>query len=434
MRVLLVAYDFPPVGGIGVQRVVKFARYLPEHGVDTVVLTNAHGMGLLQDPALLERNKLQSLPVIRRGGELLAPYHRYRAGGSFPWHAVPRLLWSTLCYADLYGLWFSSIRKALPALVREQRIDAVWVTVPHASSCHFGLELGRRCGLPWIADVRDSMVANPDLQVAAGLAQLQAMRMRQLEREVVKHAARICTVSQPIIDNMVARAGEGARSRFVLLPNGFDSADLPAAAASPRNDKLTLIFAGTFLGRRRPDTLVAGINLAVASGQVNPAMLRFEFYGRYAPDVTAMLRGINAAVECNHHGFVPHATAVAATQRADVALIITSPGNHAAAQEVITGKVFECMGLKKRVLALTDAAPLRGLIAEARLGECCSAGDPAAVAAALQSLQARWRDGVSLAVEPDPVVCQRYERHAQAGLLAQVFRDIVTTGVRKGDE
>lgn len=424
MRVLLVAYDFPPVGGIGVQRVVKFARYLPEFGIDPVVLSNSHGLGWLRDDELISRNELSDLRVIRAGGAALAPYHHWRNGsGAFPWRQAPAYLWSVLRHGDLYGRWFASLQRQLPALLRDERIDGVWTTVPHASACHFGLQ-ARAAGLPWIVDIRDSMVDNPDLQAGAGLARLQAMRLRRLERQVVANAGRVCAVSQAIIDNMLARCGESYRARFLLLPNGFDRADFPAAAARPAGGKLNFLFAGTFTGRRRPDVLVAGINHAVAHGLLDPAAVRFDFYGRFQPDVEAMLAGIDSRVESHRHGFVPQSRAIAATRAADVVLIITSPGNHPAAQEVITGKVFECMGLAKRVLALTDAAPLRALIAEAGLGDACSAADPAAVAAALAALAARHRRGESLLVQPCAGVVARYERRSQAAVLADTFHQL----------
>lgn len=425
-RLLLVAYDFPPVGGIGVQRAVKYARYLPEFGYEPVVLTTAHGQGWLRDDELLARNELTGLQVLRMGGAGLLPYHAYRDGGPFPWRSAPALLYATLRYGDLYGLWYASLRRQLPALLVREGIAGVWTTLPKTSACHFGMA-AKRAGLPWVADIRDSMVGNPDMQMATGLAQLQAARLRFLEREVVATADRVCTVSQPIIDNMVARCGESSRNRFVLLPNGFDRTDFPASAsaAPARNDKLTFIFAGTFVGRRRPDVLVAGINHAVAAGMVDPALLHFDFYGRYEPAIDAVLAGIDPRVSARRHGFVPQSQAIAATQRADVVLIITSAGNHPAAQEVITGKVFECMGLGKRVLALTDATPLRELVAAARLGESCAADDAEAVAVAIASLMKRWQQGELPPVTPEPAVVAGYERRAQAGVLAGLFAELL---------
>lgn len=424
MRVLLVAYDFPPVGGVGVQRAVKYARYLPEFGIEPVVLTTAHARGWLRDEELLARNGLEQLRVLRLGGERLEPYHDRRDGAPFPWQLAPAMLLATLRHGDLFGLWYESLRHEFPRLLARERIDAVWTTIPKTSAFRFGLA-ARRLGLPWIVDVRDSMVGNPDVVAAPGLAQLQAWRLAAIERQVVAAADRVCTVSQPIIDNMVRRCGEASRGRFVLLPNGFDRADFPPPEAPvPHDGKVRFIFAGTFVGRRRPDVLVAAVNQAVASGRLDPAAIRLDFYGRFEPDVDALLAGIDPRVESVRHGFVPQSRAVVATQRADVVLIITSPGNHPAAQEVITGKVFECMGLGKRVLAITDAAPLRALVAEARIGDSCAAGDPLAVADALVALVERRRRGESLEVVPDPAVVARYERRSQAGVLAGHFHEL----------
>lgn len=424
MRVLLVAYDFPPVGGIGVQRAVKFARYLPEFGIEPLVLTNAHGYGRVYDPDLLERNHLQRLKVLRLGGERLAAFHSWREHGeNFPWALTSALALSTLRYSDVFGLWYASLRRDLDALARAQRIDAVWTTTPHTSSCFFGLHLRRTQRLPWVIDVRDSMI-NSDRRVLAGVSQVQSLRTHILERRFVAAADRIVTVSRPMIDNMQARTGIVDRERFLVLPNGYDASDLPPAGASTRNDKLTLVYAGSFLGHRRPDVLVAGINRAIAEGLLDPATLRLEFLGRYPDDAVARIAQIDARVERTLHGFVPQKQAIAATARADVALIITMPGNDALAQEVMTGKVFECLGLRRRVLALTDAAALRQFITDSGIGDSCGAADAAAVARALSGLQQRWRRDSHLDVQPDPAVAARYERRAQAAVLADTFHQL----------
>lgn len=425
MRVLLVAYDFPPVGGIGVQRVVKFARYLPQFGIEPVVLTNGHGRGRAHDRGLLAANDLDALPVLRLGGDRLAAYHAWRDGGDrFPWALAPALALSTVRYSDVFGLWYASLRHELAALVREYRIEAVWTTVPHASSCFFGLHLARAQGLPWIIDIRDAIAANADRRVMHGVAQVQAWRAAKLEREFVQAADRVIAVSQPIIDNMVGRVGAAQRHKFLLLPNGYDQADMPFSSASPPADKLTLVYAGTFVGRRRPDTLVAGINAAVRSGHIGAGEMRLHFYGRYDVAAMATIAGIDAAVEVQSHGFVTQADAIAAVQQSHVALVVTVPGNDSLAQEVMTGKVFECLGLRKRVLALTDAAPLAAFIAETGLGDTCAAGEPAAVAKALSMLMQRWRRGESLTVEPDAALAARYERRAQTGVLAGQFHEL----------
>lgn len=423
MRVLLVSYDFPPVGGMGVQRVAKLARYLPAFGVTPVVLSNAHGLGSVIDPELVRRNDLQDLEVVRLGGERLARLHAAReAGRRAPPAMLAELLWSVLRCGDVYGLWYLSVRRALPALVRDLRIDAVWATVPPASTGFVGREIARLAGVPWVLDIRDSFVTNVDHRQDL-VARVQSLVTPRVERSLVLHADRVVAVSQPIVDNLVLRLGESVRDKCRVIANGFDAQDMPAAAP-PRNPRLTFLYAGTFAGRRRPGVLVAAVNRAVASGVVDPAALRFDFYGRYAPDVVAEIEALHPAVERVLHGFVPQSRILVAAGQADCALIVTVPGTDGAAHEVMTGKVFEYLGLRKRVLALTDSAPLRALVREARLGDCVDAGNPEAVAAALGVLYAEWRRAGRLDCMPDEAVVARYDRRAQAGVLAELFRQL----------
>lgn len=428
MRVLLVSHEFPPIGGGGVQRIVKFARYLPAHGIEPVVLTTRNAIGRARDESLLARNGLGALAVERAGGERADAWLRRRESGEgpLPWRDLPALAWSTLRHGDLYGTWFDSLRAQLPALAARQRIDVVWTTVPQYSTARIGQALARGPGLPWVLDVRDAMVGKADADAGSLVGRLQSARLRALEREFVTGADRVVTVSQGIVDNTVARLGEALRPRFEVIENGFDPADLPPPQGAA-NDKLTLVYAGTFYGRRSPRTLVEGINRAIASGQLDPGLLRLHFYGRHDAAVGTLLDALHPAVECRRHGFVSHELALTATRDADVALLITVPGDDAAAREVLTGKLFECMGLRTFLLALTDATPLRELVRESGVGESCGAVDVDAVAAALVALQRRWkRDGVITAAINAGVVA-RFDRQAQAGRLAVLLREAVAT-------
>lgn len=425
MRLLLVSYDFPPVGGTGVLRAVKFARYLPQHGIEPIVLTNAHALGRSYDESIAARNELKNVEVVRLGGEILRSLHRHKnSDGAFPWHATPALAWSTYRYSDVFGLWYQSIRGKLDALAKHHRIDAVLTTIPHPSTGLIGLHLSQSLSLPWVLDVRDSMVGNAERAQLSAVGLIQQYRLKRMERRFMKGANRVLAVSQPIIDRMLARVSDTDPSKFVLLPNGFDPTDFPPKKVRPPNHKLRLIYAGTLDPPRTPEVLVSAINRAIYLGLLDPVRLRLDFYGKYPESATAAIARIDPRIERYLHGFVPQHLVIAASAAADVAVILTVPSSDPSSQEVMTGKIFECMGQGQYVLALTDAEPLRNLIHRSRLGDVTAAGDVGAVAAVLGALYARWqRDGVILAA-PDLNVIREYDRRHQASLLADRLREL----------
>ena len=125
LNLLLATYEYPPVGGIAVQRAIKFAKYLPSYGIHPVVLTNAHGVGFAQDPTLLRRNGLEGVKTYRLGGEPLGDYTRRRNAGTLPiWERYLRAVRS-LPWMDVYSEWYRTIRKDLIGLARDERIETL---------------------------------------------------------------------------------------------------------------------------------------------------------------------------------------------------------------------------------------------------------------------------------------------------------------------
>ncbi|HEY1017036.1 MAG TPA: glycosyltransferase family 4 protein [Herpetosiphonaceae bacterium] len=418
--VLMIAYYFPPLGGSGVQRSLKFARYLPEHGWRPLVVAPRRGLrDEPMDPSLLA--ELPAAAEVTRTGRLdltLLPRiaRRLRLG------PLSRLLtYLTRYLPDAQVGW---LPWALPAALRQaRRADVIYSTSAPYSDHLLAWLCKRATGKPWVADFRDEWSANPSLRYPSPA--FLALN-RALERRLLRAADAVIVTSRLHAVSQRRLLPPEQRAKVRLIHNGFDPADRAALVPRARDGRWTLAHVGSLYGVYQPDTLLAALDLAVRDGSIPASDVRLVFAGalsRSAP-VPAALAGV---VEFT--GYLPHGEALGVLDSADAALIIL--GTHGAARDgragvtAVPGKMFEYWMLGKPILAL---APAESYAAELLRGAGYAAirdpGDVAGVAGLLAAEYRRWRDG---AAHPplDGAYVARFERRALAGELAAVFDEVL---------
>ncbi|HEY3316909.1 MAG TPA: glycosyltransferase family 4 protein [Coriobacteriia bacterium] len=435
-RVLLVTYEFPPMGGVGVQRCLKFAKYLPRAGWDVSVLTVADPPTALLDESLLaelpasvrvhrawslEPTRLIQLLRRRRSeptvSPALSPSSSGRAGFSGMPAWVIRVV-QAFFVPDEKRLWRGPARREALSAVREDACDAVVSSGPPFTAHLVARDVARRTALPWVADFRDPWVGNYFFRPPTPLhGALQA----RWERRVVREAGLVVVVSEAMAEDLRQRYPDLPADHFRVIPNGFDPEDLPVPSAPSAEGPFTFAYLGVFQGAVSPDAFLAGLRRALDAGSLPADGVRVRLIGpRSASAEEAVERyGLRDLVETT--GYLPHRRALAEAARAHVGLLVLPPGPRS--RPILTGKLFEYLALGRAVLALVSPGDARALVEEARAGVVADPADPAAVTAAIASLYACWREGRSLP-SPDPSVVARYDRRKQAAALADLIAGI----------
>lgn len=427
LRLLVVAYYFPPAGGAGVQRVLKWVKYLPQHGVDPVVVTVREGAYPQLDPTL-RTDVPDGVPVIRtaapdpfglygrltgksRRAVVAARTDHVGVGGGAPERAA-RWLRANIVLPDARVGWvpFATWRGA--RLSRQRGLDAVLTTGPPHSAHLSGLALRAATGLPWVADLRDPWT---DIHYYRDLPRTRlAQRLDgALERAVLRRADVVTTVS-PSWAGLLA---ERARRHVGVIHNGFDPEDFQAPQPQRRQGVFTVAHVGSLYDARNP---LAFWDAATRLAAVDGPPLHVRVIGRVGEGVREAASRAGVSVEWT--GYLPHAHAVDAMRAADVLLLSTEP--HDAEAGHITGKLYEYLASGVPVLGLGapdgDAA---ALLANTAAGRVFARDDVAGVHAFL--LEARLAaasgsrlDGASWAA------LAPYARDAQAAQLAEIVRTI----------
>lgn len=421
---LLITYEFPPSGGGGVQRVAKFCRYLPAAGWWPAVVAASPVAGRPLDESL--ESEVRGTPVVRVPGRHVASalaralrplkaLARRSGGGegrlASGTSGVPALsgrLARFVAVPDDAAFWIGPAVRAGVDLGRERGASAVLASGPPHSALVAGARVARELGVPFVADMRDAWRDNP---VKWWPTPAHEARSLALERGALASADVVLAVSEPI----AAEAREMGAHEALVLPNGFDPADLPRWR--PRTEgPLRVVFMGTvYRGHSDPGVFLKGMAEAVSRG----VDVTLDLVGAAPGSLSGDVAALGLADRVTLHGYLPHAEALAAAGAADVGLVLIAdrPG----AKASVTGKLYEYlgMGLPALVAGPSDGAAA-SLVHQARAGEVVAPDDPAAIAEALARLERAKRDG-SLGRDLDAAVVAVFDRRAQAARLASVL-------------
>jgi glycosyltransferase involved in cell wall biosynthesis len=354
---LFITYYFPPSGGPGVQRVLKFVKYLPEFGWEPVVLTVRQGAYPSRDPSL-EGELGAGLRIYRTPSwDPFALYARWT--GKRPDEAATvgfastkppdwRERWARWIRANCFlpdarlG-WVPFAIRAGRQILRQLPVRVLVTSGPPHSTHLIGRALHRRFHLPWVADFRDPWTGidyYAELPMSRWARRLDAA----LERAVLREASAVVTVGPSMARHLQERY-----SRFYhVIPNGFDESDFPSPAADPEpGSAFRLLYVGTLNPARNPEILWEALRRLRAEG----IRLELELVGLIDGLVQERLAQLGLLGDLVRvRAYVPHEEAVRLMCGADglLLLINRSPG----AEGILTGKIYEYLASGRPVLGI----------------------------------------------------------------------------------
>lgn len=413
-KVLIVAYYYPPGGGVGVQRALKFSKYLPQFGWQPIVLTADSPLGIPLDPAL---EVPEGIAVYRA-----APTMAFDSVFATPRSLVSRALSAGLLVPDAFIGWLpAAFRRGMEA-IRTHRPEVILASSPPNSSQLLGWALAWKSGLPFVADFRDAWVTDPDRNRSLHNRLRLALVERGMEARVVRSSARVISVSQGILDDFRVRYPSVPRDHFILIENGFDEADF-AGLQSMDLGPFSIVVTGSMnKPHRSAAPLLRGVGALVAGRPELRARLRVHLVGPEDPAdrVVAEQAGIAALV--SFAGWVSHRAALSYQSSADVNVMVWDGPDDERSSQMMSSKVFEYIGAGRPILgavsaASAAAAQLRPL-AHARV---VAPADAAGIAAALAAMADAPR-------APVPTTdLARFTRRHQSQQLAHLL-DAVAAG------
>src|SRR5213082_579936 len=384
MKLLLVTLYFPPSGGGGVQRPLKFASQLPALGIETHVLAPDDSKWVHSDAEL----PLPTQAWIHRAryvgprGRRIADELHGRSGLDLALRRASTIGRRVLLPDENVTWNATAIPKAI-SIVRREGIDVVLTTSPPGSVHLIGAAVQKATGAKWVADLRDSLVLHPHRAVEGAGARAKQKARAGIARLVARRADAIVAASEAIAEETRAIAPRG---RVVTIENGSDFDDFAGLGYS-RGDRFRLTHAGSFFGKRDPKPFLR----ALAGSGLEDVTVRFV--GDFRPGDREFLETLGLGDRVELIEYVPRRESLR-LQRDSDALLLLIPDAGGRGKGVLSGKVFEYLAAERPILA---AVPPDGeaakLIFSTGAGVVAPPDDVAALREALLGLHARWSIG-----------------------------------------
>jgi glycosyltransferase involved in cell wall biosynthesis len=412
VKVLIVSLYFPPAGGGGVQRPLKFATHLPELGIETHVLAPddpkwIHRDDELQPPTLAWIHRARYVgPKGRKPAEEL-----HGTTGIERFSRQAQLAGRRLLLPDENVSWNLTAVPAAIRIVKREGIDVILTTSPPSSVHLIGAAVQTATGIPWVADLRDSIVAHPHRHAERKLVRMKEQGEHGVAKLVASRARAIVTVSDAIAAEMRERNPNGG---VHVIANGSDFDDF-VGLEHHASDRFRITHAGSFFGKRDPRPFLT----AVKQSGLDDLTVRFLGDFRSADREWADAQGFGDELELIP--YAPRRTSLE-LQRDSEALLLLIPEAGGRGKGVLSGKVFEYLAAERPILAVVppDGAAAE-LLRSADAGVVVAPEDVDGMAQALRDLHAKWRDGTLDAVRLSPEWRRKVSRRSRVEDLARVL-------------
>ncbi len=423
-KVLIVTYYWPPAGGPGVQRWLKFAKYLPEFGIEPIVYTPENPSYPIEDDSL-QREVPSDLKVVKTKiwepyqiAEKLNPKAKDYKAGNFEKPEKQSFLTKLSVFVrgnffipDARKFWVKPSVKFLTDYLQENSIETVITTGPPHSLHLIGLKLKQKNpNLKWIADFRDpwTKISYHDELKLTGKSRNKHLK---IETKVLKSADCIIATSFSDADDY-RKLGA---NRVEVITNGYEESDFRIGKFISKKFKIT--YSGGLEIARNPLVVWEALKELIQENEEFKSNLELEFYGNLSSDVENSIIENGLQNHLIKKGYVSHKESIQGIKNADLLLLANFPDKKS--KGIIPGKLFEYMATGNPVLAIgPDGGDVEIILNETKTGKYFTPTEKESVKTYILSVYKKWK--MDETVHPFPSI-DRFSRKALTEKLSQLI-------------
>ena len=409
-KVLLIAYHFPPLGGGGVFRTLKFTKYLPEFGYQPHVLTVKNPMYRIKDPTLIREippsakvyRTFSFEHIILRAPRLL--------GINLKWFYVP----------DENIGWLPSAVRQGEKIIRKANIDIVYATAPIFTSFLIGFLLKRKTGKPLVVDYRDPWTQNVFIEYPS---KLHKKIEDKLEKFVLETADHVIVTSDPMKHHLVEKY-PFTKGKIDTITNGFDPEDFKNLTVKKDKEKFVIAYTGSLYGRRTGEKVFMAFRDLIKANPELETKIQVLITGLISKQDVFSIEKFGLKNVIKLLGYRSHKESLSLMANADILLLMMSLEEVCNARSgtlTIPGKVFEYLGMKRPILAIVPPGPAANIIRSTKTGVVVSPQDTGVIAQTILKLFQDWKNGTLEVLESD---ISKYDRRVLTQKLVNVFQQV----------
>ena len=408
--VLIVSHDFAPVGTSVVQRVLHFARYLPEYGWNATILCAAPSPYKAWDFSLL--NTAESLGIrIIRTGEFQSPEDKQIIPPQSSRSAFRRKLNDAVSVPEAAVRWSKEALHRGRELLRGERFDVIMATAPPFTDFLVARQLAEEFNLPHVVDYQDLWVDNPFHFHASPMHKARNIAH---ETAVLKTSERILVTSRHIKESLLRRHAFLGHNDIEIIPHGYDPADFDAwQGVHPDPARFTITHSGKFVEDRTPKYFLHAWADFLRVDAARREHCDARFIGALSKNERKLINKYKVAGNVTATGYVPHTEAIRQLMESDVLWMMCRFNVRS------SGKLFEYIGARKPLLVCAPEGNIRTSAKNSGAAVVTAPADVDAIKQALELFYNLWQNNKLPAPNEDFV--ERYDRRRLSGDLARVL-------------
>ncbi len=432
-RVLIISYYWPPSGGAGVQRILKFVKYLPEFGYTPFVITVDDKVAsypildssllndVPEDVKIFRTDSFEPLSILTKFTGNKAPYGGFANKDKEKFsQKVLRFIRGNFFIPDARKGWVKHAYEKAVEVIQAEKIDIILISSPPHSSQLVGLRLKKKFPhLKWIADLRDPWT---DIFYYKDMlhTSVAAKRDSAFEKKVVEEADELIVVSNPIKKNYLDKSGKISEAKIHIVPNGFDENDFTEIVDTV-NNSFTITYVGTMADIYNPKIFFECLRDALK--ETPTAKVKLRFVGGRTENIVSFVIENNLESVTEFIPHVPHKEAINYMRNSDALLLVIPDvlDSHG----ILTGKLFEYLASRKTIICIGakdgDAAKI---IEECEAGKTFERNNSLGLKKYLSELFLKWNQN---SLEQNH--SRTFEKYSRRSLTMQLSK-IISKGTK----
>ena len=355
-KILVITYYWPPAGGPGVQRWLKFVKYLPDFGIQPVVYIPENPTYPIVDENLVKEVSDKAIILKQKIFEpyQLASFFSKNKTKKISSGIIPNqkkqsfmdktFLWirGNLFIPDARVFWVKPSVSYLEKYIRENNIDTIITSGPPHSLHLIGLELKQKLNVKWFADFRDPWTTI-GYHKSLRLSNYAIKKHKVLEHQVLNSADTIIVTSKTTKTEFEAITSKP----IAVITNGYDDENVGKQIL---DTKFSLAHIGSFLSERNPSILWESLVELINEIPDFKMHLEIKLIGAVSQEVLENISQFGLNSYLYNLGYVSHAEAIAHQRKSQVLLLIEI--NSEDTKSIIPGKLFEYMVSNRPIIAI----------------------------------------------------------------------------------
>ncbi|MHA7844299.1 MAG: glycosyltransferase family 4 protein [Winogradskyella sp.] len=372
-KVLIITYYWPPAGGPGVQRWLKFVKYLPEFGIEPIVYCPENPNYPIIDESLVNEIPNQVTIIKQPINEpyQLASFFSKKSSKKISSGVIPKakkqsFVEKLMLYVrgnffipDARKNWIKPSVEFLSDYIKKHRIETIVTTGPPHSLHVMGLQLKQKLNIKWIADFRDPWTTI-GYHKALKLSKASAQKHLQLESQVLNSSDYIIVTSNHTKNEFATKTNQS----ISVITNGYDN---HSVRVEGKDEKFTLSHIGSLLSERNPKVLWDVLSELISENETFSKAFQLNLIGVVSDDVLESIRNSGLKKHVNLIGYVSHDEAIQYQMQSRLLLLIEIDSEDTKA--IIPGKLFEYLISETPILAIgPDDSDVQQIITRTNTG------------------------------------------------------------------